>query len=52
MGHIIACGEEKYHISQVVRKPFFGVSDPVRHKAGCCTTSEDGLRLEILRDCT
>ena len=29
-----------------MRKPVFGVSDLVRHKPGC-TTTEDGLRLEI-----
>ena len=34
------------HMSLVVRKPVFGVSDQVRHKPGC-TTTEDGLRLEI-----
>ena len=37
MGHIIACGEEKYHISQSVRKPVLGISD-----LDGCTTSEDG----------
>ena len=35
------------HMSLVVRKPVFGVSDQVRHKPGC-TTTEDGQRLEIL----
>ena len=29
------------HLSLVVRKPVFGVSDQVRHKPGC-TTTEDG----------
>ena len=33
-------------MSLVVRKPVFGVFDQVRHKPGC-TTTEDGLRLEI-----
>ena len=35
------------HISLVVRKPVFGVSDQVPHKPGC-TVTEDGWRLEIL----
>ena len=30
-----------------MRKPVLRVSDQVRHKPGC-TTTEDGLRLEIL----
>ena len=30
-----------FHMSLVVRKPVFGVSDQVRHKPGCKTT-EDG----------
>ena len=34
------------HMSLVVRKPVFGVSDQVRHKPGC-TATEDGYRLEI-----
>ena len=29
------------YLSLVVRKPVFGVSDQVRHKAGC-TATEDG----------
>ena len=29
-----------------MRKPVFGVSDMVQHKAGCAVT-EDGLMLEI-----
>ena len=29
------------HMSLVLRKPVFGVSDQVRHKPGCATT-EDG----------
>ena len=29
------------HMSHVVRKPVFGVSDQVRHKPGC-TVTEDG----------
>ena len=29
-----------------MRKPFFGVSDQVRHKLGC-TATEDGYRLGI-----
>ena len=28
----------KYHMSLVVRKPVFGVSDQVRHKTGCTVT--------------
>ena len=37
------CSEEPYSpsMSQVVRKPVFGVSDQVRHKPGC-TATEDG----------
>ena len=35
-----------YHLSLVMRKPVFGVSDQVRHKPGC-TVTEDGERLEI-----
>ena len=35
-----------YHMSLVVRKPVFGVSDQVRHKPGC-TATEDDQRLEI-----
>ena len=38
---------EIYHMSLVVRKPVFGVSDLVRHKPGCAIT-EDDLRLEIV----
>ena len=34
------------HMSLVVRKPVFGVSDQVRHKP-VCTATEDGERLEI-----
>ena len=34
------------HMSLVLRKPVFGVSDKVPHKPGC-TTTQDGLRLEI-----
>ena len=34
------------HMSLVLRKPVFGVSDQVRYKAGC-TATEDGQRLEI-----
>ena len=30
-----------FHMSLVVRKPVFGVSDQVRHKPGC-TTTQDG----------
>ena len=37
----------EHHMSLVVRKPVFGVSDQVRQKPGC-TTTEDGWRLEIL----
>ena len=37
------CSKEQFSL---VRKPVFGVSDLVRHKPGC-TTTEDGLRLEI-----
>ena len=29
------------HMSLVLRKPVFGVSDQVRHKP-CCTTTQDG----------
>ena len=44
------------HVSHVLRKPVFGVSDLVLHKSGC-TTTEDGQRLEIFwirkkRHCT
>ena len=44
------------HMSRHARKAVFRVSDQVRHKA-VCTTTEDGLRLEIFgfrkkRDCT
>ena len=35
----------RFTMSLVVRNPFFGVSDQVRHKPGC-TTTEDGVRLE------
>ena len=35
------------HMSLVVRKPVFGVSDQVQHNPGC-TVTEDGERLEIL----
>ena len=35
-----------YEMSLVVRKPVFGVSDQVRHKAGC-TATEDGQMLDI-----
>ena len=35
-----------YHMSLVVRKPVFRVSDLVRHKPGC-TVTDDGWRLEI-----
>ena len=34
------------HMSLVVRKPVFGVSDQVRHKPGCAATG-DGLSFEI-----
>ena len=34
------------HMSLVLRKPVFGVSDQVPHKPGC-TAKEDGSRLEI-----
>ena len=34
------------HLSLVVRKPVFRVSDQVRHKPVCAAT-EDGLRLQI-----
>ena len=34
------------HLSLVVRKPVFEVSDQVPHKPGC-TATEDGQRLEI-----
>ena len=34
------------HMSLVVRKPVFGVSDQVQHKPGC-TTTEDSESLEI-----
>ena len=37
----------KVHLSLVVRKPVFGVSNQVQHKPGC-TATEDGQRLEIL----
>ena len=37
---------DNFIMSHVVRKPVFGVSNQVRHKPGCSTT-EDGLRLEI-----
>ena len=30
-----------FHMSLVLRKPVFGVSDQVRHKPGC-TATEDG----------
>ena len=33
-------------MSQIMRKPVFGVSDQVLHKLGC-TATEDGERLEI-----
>ena len=39
--------DETAHLSIVVRKPVFGVSDHVPHKLGC-TTTQDSLRLEIL----
>ena len=35
-----------YHLSLILRKPVFRVSDLVRHKPGC-TATEDSLRLEI-----
>ena len=35
-----------HHLSLVLRKPVFRVSDQVRHKPGC-TATEDGWRLEI-----
>ena len=34
------------HMSLVVRKPVFGVSDQVPHKSGCAVT-EDRKRIEI-----
>ena len=34
------------HMSCIMRKPIFGVSDQVRHKLGC-TATEDGERLNI-----
>ena len=34
------------HMSLVVRKPVFGVSDQVPHKP-VCTVTEDGYKLEI-----
>ena len=43
--HVVG-GNQDYHMSLVVRKPVFGVSDQVRHKLGCAVT-EYGLRLEI-----
>ena len=38
--------EQVRHMSLVVRKPVFGVSDQVPHKPGS-TTTRDGQRLEI-----
>ena len=35
----------KLYLSQVARKPAFGVSDQVLHKSGC-TTTEDSYMLE------
>ena len=37
---------DEAHMSLVVRKMVFGVSDQVRHKWGC-TTTKDVLKLEI-----
>ena len=39
--HTRSSGLKKNHMSLVVRKPVFGVSDEVRHKRGC-TATEDG----------
>ena len=30
----------RYHMSHIMRKPVFGVSDQVRHKSGCATTDD------------
>ena len=36
----IIMGKFVFHLSLVVRKPVFGVSDQVRHKPGCTATEE------------
>ena len=36
------------YLSLVVRKPVFGVSDQVRHKPGCATTEDGGIRGIVL----
>ena len=33
-------GPDEIHLSLVVRKPVFGVSDQVRHKPGCIATED------------
>ena len=38
---LVKIGLSYLHMSLVVRKPVFGVSDQVRHKPGC-TSTEDG----------
>ena len=38
------------HMSCVLRKPVFEVTDEVKHKRGCAT-AEDSLRLDILDVC-
>ena len=43
---VISAIETRDIMSLVMRKPLFGVSDQVRHKAGC-TATEDGWRLEV-----
>ena len=45
-GHInnntsLGARQEHFHMSLVMRKPVFGVSDQVRHKPGCAA-KEDG----------
>ena len=41
------CVGTTYFVSHIMRKPVFGVSHQILHRPGC-TTTEDGLRLEIL----
>ena len=42
---LLSAWDRLHHLSLVVRKPVFGVSDQIRHKPGC-TATEDGKRLE------
>ena len=48
-GHMIisdGTGGLRGHLSLVLRKPVFGISDHVRHKP-VCTATQDGYRIEI-----